>query len=131
MTEVQQAGTGWRLDWRALSPRARSIWWDQLWSDAIQLSQRYRLVLRSRWWEDDVQVETLAAVAALVSGYDSGGWNDPVAKLQFLYDLDRIRAVFREGENVFEPDRDRADFTQHLVAVGCEIERVGAAQRDA
>ena len=93
MTELRQ-GTGWRLDWRELSPPARSIWWDQLWDDAIKLRDRYRLVLRSAWWEDDIQVEALAALAALVSGYDTGAWNDAVSKLQLLFDLDRIRGCY-------------------------------------
>jgi hypothetical protein len=79
VTELRPA-TRWRLDWRELSPEARSIWWDQLWDDAIKLRDRYRLVVRSAWWEDDIQVETLAALAALVSGYDIGAWNDPVSK---------------------------------------------------
>jgi hypothetical protein len=120
MTETRPPGTGWRLDWRELSPSAQWVWWDQLWTDAIRLRDRYRLSLRSGWWEDDVQVETIAAVAALVTGYDTGAWNDPVSKLQFLYDLDRVRGLLRAGENVFDPDRDRHVFLQYLVELGCE-----------
>jgi hypothetical protein len=110
--------TGWRLDWRELSPAVRSIWWDQLWDDALRLRDRCCLVLRSAWWEDDIQVETLAALAALVSGYDTGAWNDPVSKLQLLFDLDRVRGLLNAGEDVFDPDRDRARFTQHLADIG-------------
>ena len=102
MTELRQ-GAGWRLDWRELSPAARSIWWDQLWDDAIRLRDRYRLVLRSAWWEDDIQVEALAALAALVSGYDTGAWNDPVSKLQLLFDLDRIRGLLHAGPRRLRP----------------------------
>lgn len=116
MTEARPPGSGWRLDWRELPPGARRIWWDQLWSDAVRLRDRYRLSLRSGWWRDDVQVETLAAVAALITGYDTGAWNDPVAKLQFLYDLDRIRALLRGGEEVFDPGRDREEFLRDVAA---------------
>jgi len=119
VTEPRQ-GTGWRLDWRELSAAARSIWWDQLWEDAIKLCDRYRLVLRSAWWEDDIQVEVLAALAALVSGYDTGAWNDPVSKLQLLFDLDRIRGLLHAGQEVFDPDRDRANFAEYLQAIGCQ-----------
>jgi hypothetical protein len=121
VTEFRQ-GTGWRLDWRELSPAARSVWWDQLWDDAIRLRDRYRLVLRSAWWEDDIQVEALAALAALVSGYDTGAWNDPVSKLQLLFDLDRIRGLLHPGQDVFDPDRDRLAFDEHLLAIGCQPE---------
>lgn len=121
MNELRQE-TGWRLDWRGLSPSARSVWWDQLCDDAIKLRDRYRLVLRSGWWEDDVQVEALAALAALVSGYDTGAWNDPVSKLQLLFDLDRIRGLLHAGHDVFDPDRDRSAFSEHLTAIGCQPE---------
>lgn len=116
MTEPRQE-TGWRLDWRELAPAARSIWLDQLWDDAIKLRDRYRLVLRTAWWEDDIQVEALAALAALVSGYDTGAWNDPVGKLQLLFDLDRIRGLLHAGEDVFDSHRDRPAFTEHLLAI--------------
>jgi len=128
VTETRQPGSGWRLDWRELSPPARWVWWDQLWTDAIRLRDRYRLGLRSGWWQDDIQVETLAALAALVTGYDSGAWNDPVAKLQVLYDLDRIRGLLRAGVEVFDPERDRNVFVKHLVAVGCEQPLEGCAR---
>jgi hypothetical protein len=72
-------------------------------------------VLRSAWWEDDIQVETLAAVAALVSGYDTDAW--VTAKLQLLHDLDRIREPFRVGENVSDAKRDRESFVQHLLGL--------------
>jgi hypothetical protein len=123
VAEIQQQNTGWRLDWRELPPHARWIWWEQLWTDAIRLRDRYRLVLRAEWWQDDIQVETLAAIAALVTGYDTGAWNDPVAKLQLLHDLDRIRALLRAGEDIFDADRNRDAFIQHLVAIGCEPDR--------
>lgn len=121
MTELQH-GAGWRLDWRELSPAARAIWWDQLWDDAIKLRDRSRLVLRSAWWEGDIQVEALAALVALVSGYDTGAWNDPVGKLQLLFGLDRIRTLLHAGQDVFDPDGDRPAFAEHLLHVGGQLD---------
>jgi pullulanase/glycogen debranching enzyme len=120
MAEIPQPNTAWRLDWRELPPHERWNWWEQLWKEAVRLRKRYRLVLRSEWWQDDIQVETLAALAALVNGYDSGAWNDPLSKLRLLYELDQIRSLLRGGEDVFDPDRDRGQFTQHQLAIGCE-----------
>jgi hypothetical protein len=120
MSEAEPRALGWPLDWRALEPRQRSVWWEQLWSDAIRLRDRYRLGLRSGWWQDDIQVEALAAFAAWATAYDGGAWNDPQGKLQLLYDLDRIRAMLRGGESVFDPDRDRREFSRYLAEIGCE-----------
>jgi hypothetical protein len=114
MSEASSPGPEWALDWRALEPDQRARWWEQLWTAAIELNDRYRLGLRSGWWRDDIQVQTLAAFATWVRSYDSGAWTDPTGKLQLLYDLDRVRALLRGGERLFEPDRELADFT-------CEI----------
>jgi hypothetical protein len=54
----------WPLHWEGLYPRERWLWFKQLWSDACALRKRYRLPLRSGWWADQVQVESLAALAA-------------------------------------------------------------------
>ncbi len=54
------------------------------------LQRRYRLRVPSGWWEDHVQVEALAALAAWTRLYDSGEWDDPPGKLQLLYDLDHV-----------------------------------------
>ena len=71
-------GSGrWPLDPRGLYPRERWVWFEQLWSDACMLRERYRLALRAGWWEDEVQLEALAALAAWVQRYDSGEWDDP------------------------------------------------------
>ena len=67
----------WPLDWRSLYPRERWMWFEQLWTDACMLRERYRLALRAGWWEDQVQVEALAAFAAWVHLYDCGDWTDP------------------------------------------------------
>ena len=55
----------WPLTWRGLLPRERWQWFERLWSDACELRVRYRLAIRSQWWEDEVQVEALAALARL------------------------------------------------------------------
>jgi hypothetical protein len=57
----------------------------ELWSDVTALRVRYHLAVRSRWWENRVQTEALAALAAWVERYDSGEWDDPPGKLALLY----------------------------------------------
>ena len=109
----------WPMAPNNLLPRERWLWWEQLWADVISLSKRYRIRLGHRWWEDDAQVETLAALAAWVERYDSGEWDDPPGKLALLYDLDRIRALIGGGEP-FHPDRDRLVFARFLIEAGCE-----------
>jgi len=110
----------WPLQWGGLYPRERWIWFEQLWSDACMLRTRYRLALRSGWWEDQVQVEALAAFAAWVARYDTGEWDDPPGKLALLYDLERVAALLRDGLDPFDPDRDRASFATYLVDIGCQ-----------
>jgi hypothetical protein len=110
----------WPLDWRGLYPRERWIWFEQLWSDVCAVRERYGLAIRSGWWENDVQLEALAALAAWVSRYDSGEWDDPPGKLALLYDLERVAALLRDGIDPFHPDRDRTAFVRHLIGLGCE-----------
>ena len=62
----------WPLSCEGLYPRERWLWFEQLWADACTLRIRYRLALRSGWWEDQIQVEALAALSAWVERYDSG-----------------------------------------------------------
>ena len=112
--------TRWPLHWHGLYPRERTLWFEQLWSDVCQLRTRYRLAVRSGWWEDELQVEVLAALAAWVQRYDSGEWDDPPGKLALLYDLERAAALLRDGADPFNPDRDRAAFARHLFEIGCE-----------
>ena len=109
----------WPLEWHGLYPRERWMWFEELWSDACMLRDRYRLPLRSRWWEDAVQVEALAALASWVSRYDSGEWDDPPGKLALLYDLERVAELLREGADPFHPKRDRGAFTRYLIEIGC------------
>jgi hypothetical protein len=110
----------WPLDWRGLYPRERWQWFEQLWSDVCALRERYRLPIRSGWWEDSVQVEALAAFAAWGQRYDSGEWDDPPGKLALLYDLQQLSALLRDGSDPFHPQRDRLPFTQHLIEIGCQ-----------
>jgi hypothetical protein len=113
-------GRRWPLHWATLYPRERWLWFEQLWSDVGRLRERYRLPVRSRWWEDAIQVEALAAFAAWAQRYDSGEWDDPPGKLALLYDLERISDLLRDGNEPFHPDRDRIAFARHLIDIGCQ-----------
>lgn len=108
----------WPMAPNDLLPRERWLWWGQLWADVISLSRRYRIRLGRDWWEDEVQVEALAALAGWVDRYDSGEWDDPPGKLALIYDLDRIRELVRGGEP-FYPERDRLAFARFLIEAGC------------
>jgi hypothetical protein len=103
-----------------LAPRERWLWHEQLWCDVCALRERFRLPVRSGWWEDGVQVEALAALAAWVARYDAGEWDDPPGKLALLYDLERVAALLRDGGDPFLPARDRPAYIRHLRAMGCE-----------
>jgi hypothetical protein len=116
----EDEGRRWPLTWRALYPRERWLWFEQLWSDVCALRERYRLSVRSGWWEDDVQVEALAALAAWTDRYDSGEWDDPPGKLGLLFDLERVAGLLRDGLDPFYPERDRAAFLRHLLDLGCQ-----------
>jgi hypothetical protein len=109
----------WPLAWHGLYAREQWLWFDQLWADVCMLRERYHLAVRSGWWEDQVQVETLAALAAWVGRYDSGEWDDPPGKLALLYDLERVAALLRDGRDPFAPERDRPAFVAHLIELGC------------
>jgi hypothetical protein len=108
------------IHWRELDPADRRSWWEDRWLDAIALTARYRLSLRNRWWEDSIQVEALAAFAAWVALYDSGTYTDPPGKLQLLWEIERLRAVLRGGEEAFHPARDRAAYERHLASIGAD-----------
>jgi hypothetical protein len=110
----------WPLTWHELYPRERWLWFEQLWADVCLLRERYRLMVRSGWWEDQIQVEALAALAAWTARYDSGEWDDPPGKLALLYDLERVTALLRDGNEPFYPGRDRRAFVAHLLLLGCE-----------
>ena len=110
----------WPLDWRGLYPRERWMWFEQLWADVCALRERYRLPVRSGWWEDQIQVEALAAFVAWTQRYDAGEWDDPPGKLALLYDLERLAVLLRDGGEPFHPDRDRMAFARHLIDIGCQ-----------
>jgi hypothetical protein len=104
-------------NWRDLEPDERDQFFQQLWISAIALSDRYRLALRSGWWEDQVQLEALAAFAAWVELYDTTTYTDPPGKLQLLWALEPLRAVLRSGQTAFEPRRDRPAFEHYLATL--------------
>jgi hypothetical protein len=108
----------WPLDPRDLLPRERWMWFEQVWADACMLRERYRLGLRSGWWEDAIQVEAIAALAAWIDRYDTGEWDDPPGKLNLLYDLERVAQLLRDGLQPFHPERDRGPFLRHLIESG-------------
>jgi hypothetical protein len=110
----------WPLAWQGLYPRERWLWFEQLWTDVRMLRERYRLGVRAGWWEDQLQVEALAALAAWVGRYDSGEWDDPPGKLALLYDIERVQALLGGDERPFDPERDRQAFARHLVELGCQ-----------
>lgn len=105
------------VDWRQLPPGQRRGWWEQLWHATIRLSARYRLALRSGWWQDAIQVEALAAFTCWLALYDTGAETDPTGKLQLLWEIERLRTVLRAGEQAFEPTRDRPAFETHLATI--------------
>ena len=117
----------WPLEWRGLLPRERWIWFERLWDDVCVLRERYCLPVRSRWWEDSVQVEALAALAAWTSRYDSGEWDDPPGKLSLLFELERFEQLLRDGNQPFVPDRDAMAFGAHLIELGCQPPPGGGA----
>lgn len=110
----------WPLDWRGLYPRERWLWFERLWHDVCLLRERYRLPVRSRWWEDAIQVEALAALAAWTTRYDSGEWDDPPGKLSLLFELERLESLLRDGNEPFVPGRDVHAFLDHLRRLGCQ-----------
>src|SRR5581483_12308612 len=61
-SRVNESGTC-PLSWRQLEPCERRPWFESLWRQVCMLRERYRLMVRSGWWEDEIQVEALAALA--------------------------------------------------------------------
>jgi hypothetical protein len=116
--DARLAAHRWPMAPNDLLPREQRLW-EQLWVDAIALSKRYRIRLSHLWWEDEVQAETLAALAAWVDRYDSGEGDDPPGKLSLLHDLERVRELIRGGEP-FHPERDRLAFARFLIDAGCQ-----------
>lgn len=114
----------WPLAYHGLYPRERWLWFEQLWNDVCHLQQRYNLPVRSGWWEDHLEIEALAALAAWIARYDSGEWDDPPGKLSLLFDLDRVARLLGEGDDedrrrAFDQGADLLGFTRHLIKLGC------------
>ncbi len=118
--DLAEAPARWPMSWQGLYPRERWLWFEQLWCDVCMVHQRYRLPVRSGWWEKELHIEALAALAAWVDRYDSGEWDDPPGKLALLYDLEHIASLLRDGSDPFYPDRDRLAFARHLITIGCQ-----------
>jgi hypothetical protein len=72
---------------------------------------------RTSWWEDQLQVEALAAFSCWLELYDSGANADPTGKVQLLWELERLRGLLRAGEHAFHAARDRTAFERHVVAL--------------
>ena len=107
--------------WRGLDPEQRWNWFQALYEQAAHLDRRYRLGLRSGWWEDDVQVEILATLGAWVAMFDYANWTDPEGKARLILQLPSVRELVRGGAQQFDPQRDREAFERHLRAdVGCQ-----------
>jgi hypothetical protein len=103
--------------WRSLrEPGQRWNWFQKLYDQAAHLDRRYRLALRSGWWEDEIQVELLAALGAWVGMFDYANWVDPEAKVRLLFQLQSVRELVRGGAQQFDPERDRKAFERHLRA---------------
>lgn len=102
------------VDWRTLPPGQRRAWWEHIWSGTVRMGGRYRLALRSGWWQDQIQVEALAAFICWLELYDSGVNADPTGKVQLLWELERLRGVLRAGEHAFHPGRDRSAFDRYV-----------------
>jgi myo-inositol catabolism protein IolC len=85
-----------------------------VYEQAAHLDRRYRLGLRSGWWEDDVQVELLATLGAWVAMFDYANWTDPEGKTRLILGLPAIRELLRGGAQQFDPERDREAFEQHV-----------------
>jgi hypothetical protein len=117
--ELPPGEAPWALAPGGLPPAERWLWHERLWHDVCALRARFRLPVRSGWWEDAIQVEALAALAAWVARYDGGEWDDPPGKLALLYDLERVAILLRDGGDAFLPERDRHAFVAHLLASGC------------
>jgi hypothetical protein len=108
----------WPMHHHQLLPGQDIKWFEQLWTDVLSLQKRYRLPVRTDWWQNDLQVEALAALAAWVQRYDSGEWDDPPGKLSLLFEIERIGALLRDGPDPFHPGRDRLAFEAFLSNLG-------------
>ena len=54
----------------------------------------------------------------------------PAGKLALLYDLERVAALLRDGDEPFHPDRDRLAFARYLIDIGCQPPPDGRRHRN-
>jgi hypothetical protein len=111
---TRRSGEGLGEQWRRF---------EQLSSDGCGLRKRYWPPLRSGWWNGQVQVESLAALAASLEHYDSDECDDPPGKVSPLYDLERVAQLLKDGAEPFHPDRDRLAFARYQIDLGCQPHR--------
>jgi hypothetical protein len=104
----------YRLSPEGLLPADQWHWYDWVWDDACMLRERYCLPIRKGWWESEIQVEALAALAVWVHKYDSGLYEDPAGKISLLFDLERVAHLLRDGVDPWVPERDRAEFLAYV-----------------
>jgi len=110
--------------WRGLDPEQRRNWFEALYEQAAHLDRRYRLGLRGGWWEDEVQLEMLAALGAWVAMFDYANWTDPEGKARLILQLPAVRELVRGGAQRFDADRDREAFEHHVSEhLGCQEAR--------
>ena len=114
----------------AENPKLCVEWFKDLWLDVCLLRDRYLLPIRSRWWENPVQVEGLAAFSAWVERYDSGEWDDPPGKLGKLFGHDLLiqRQIPAWAENMGK--MLLANLAGYLLAVD-DVPAAGHAAREA
>jgi hypothetical protein len=102
--------------WRGLDPEQRWNRFQQLYEQAAHLERRYRLGLRSGWWEDDVQIEILATLGTWVAMFDYAKLDRPRSQSPPHPQLPAVRELLRGGAQQFDRERDRHAFQQHLHA---------------
>jgi hypothetical protein len=101
-------------------PQAAHEWFAHLYDQVTAVKVRYKLPVRTGWWADALHYETLAAFVNWVERYDSGEWDDPPGKLALLYDLERVSAMLRDGNDPFDPTAHRGAFDEFLAAIVAE-----------
>lgn len=108
------SGGGWHTPPGRDVPEDGRLWYEDLWRGVCSVRERYRLPVRTRWWEDAIQREALNALVAWVAMYDHGAWDDPPGALALLYDLERVAMLLRSGQDPFDPARDRPAFERWM-----------------
>lgn len=111
----------------AQGPAAVVEWYQDLWNDVSALQVRYKLPIRTNWWEKPLHVEALAALCAWVNQADNS--KDFRSKLELLHNLDRIGSLIRDGNDPFRPETHQHafdDFCATLLASQPQSAATGA-----